>query len=156
MKRFVSLMLLLALLLPVFPAKAGWNPLTVAADGKGIAVYSSSSGGKQAGILYNGFNSSLDLEPTNGLYGCGLTAEYTVWLNQNKAEKKLPKGWDVGTVNDPEALVGQKLILLANLAPRKIMGIESQGMLLSAVKVNEDGSETLRLLTADPIMPDGA
>ena len=102
MKRFVSLMLLLALLLPVFPAKAGWNPLTVAADGKGIAVYSSSSGGKQAGILYNGFNSSLDLEPTNGLYGCGLTAEYTVWLNQNKAEKKLPKGWDVGTVNDPE------------------------------------------------------
>ena len=51
---------------------------------------------------------------------------------------------------------GKNLILLANLAPRKIMGIESQGMLLSAVKANEDGSETLRLLTADPIMPDGA
>ena len=73
------------LLLPVLPARAGWNPLTVAADGKGIAVYTSSSGGKQAGILYNGFNSGLDLEPTNGLYGCGLTAEYTVWLNQRKA-----------------------------------------------------------------------
>ncbi|MBR4538324.1 MAG: hypothetical protein IKO52_05695 [Clostridia bacterium] len=101
MKRFVSLALLLALLFPVLPAQAGWNPLTVAADGKGIAVYTSSSGGKQAGILYNGFNSGLDLEPTNGLYGCGLTAEYTVWLNQRKAEKNLPKGWDVGSVNSP-------------------------------------------------------
>ena len=62
----------------------------------------------------------------------------------------------IAKFHDPEELVGKKLILLANLAPRKIMGIESQGMLLSAVKVNEDGSETLRLLTADPIMPDGA
>ena len=56
----------------------------------------------------------------------------------------------------PEDLIGKKLVLLANLAPRKIMGIESQGMLLSAVAKNPDGSETLRLLTADPIMPDGA
>ena len=62
----------------------------------------------------------------------------------------------IAKFHTPEELVGQKLILLANLAPRKIMGIESQGMLLSAVKVNEDGSETLRLLTADPVMPDGA
>ena len=62
----------------------------------------------------------------------------------------------IAKFHDPDELVGKKLILLANLAPRKIMGIESQGMLLSAVKVNEDGSETLRLLTADPIMPDGA
>ena len=62
----------------------------------------------------------------------------------------------IAKFHTPEELVGRKLILLANLAPRKIMGIESQGMLLSAVKVNEDGSETLRLLTADPIMPDGA
>ena len=62
----------------------------------------------------------------------------------------------IAKFHSPEDLVGKKLILLANLAPRKIMGIESQGMLLSAVKVNEDGSETLRLLTADPIMPDGA
>ena len=62
----------------------------------------------------------------------------------------------IAKFHTPEELIGKKLILLANLAPRKIMGIESQGMLLSAVKVNEDGSETLRLLTADPIMPDGA
>lgn len=101
MKKLLAFTLLLSLLLPVLPARAGWNPLTVAAEGRGIAVYTSSGGGKQAGILYNGFNSSLDLEPTNGLYGCGLTAEYTVWLNQRKAEKKLPKGWDVGSVNSP-------------------------------------------------------
>ena len=62
----------------------------------------------------------------------------------------------IAKFHTPEELIGKKLILLANLAPRKIMGIESQGMLLSAVKANEDGSETLRLLTADPIMPDGA
>ena len=102
MKRYVSLLLFMALLLPVLPARAGWNPLTVAADGRGVAVYPSSSSGKQAGVLYNGFNSSLSLEPTGGLYSCGLTAEYTVWLNVSKAEKKLPKGWDVGTVNAPE------------------------------------------------------
>ena len=62
----------------------------------------------------------------------------------------------IAKFHTPEELIGQKLILLANLAPRKIMGVESQGMLLSAVKTNEDGSETLRLLKADPIMPDGA
>ena len=62
----------------------------------------------------------------------------------------------IAKFHTPEELIGKKLILLANLAPRKIMGIESQGMLLSAVKENEDGTETLRLLTADPIMPDGA
>ena len=62
----------------------------------------------------------------------------------------------IAKFHTPEELIGKKLILLANLAPRKIMGVESQGMLLSAVKVNDDGSETLRLLQADPIMPDGA
>ena len=62
----------------------------------------------------------------------------------------------IAKFHDPQELIGKKLILLANLAPRKIMGIESQGMLLSAVKQNDDGTETLRLLTADPIMPDGA
>ncbi len=62
----------------------------------------------------------------------------------------------IAKFHNPEDLIGKKLVLLANLAPRKIMGIESQGMLLSAVAKNDDGAETLRLLTADPIMPDGA
>ncbi|MBR5111428.1 MAG: methionine--tRNA ligase [Clostridia bacterium] len=62
----------------------------------------------------------------------------------------------IAKFHNPEDLIGKNLVLLANLAPRKIMGIESQGMLLSAVAKNPDGTETLRLLTADPIMPDGA
>ena len=62
----------------------------------------------------------------------------------------------IARFHNPEDLIGKNLILLANLAPRKIMGIESQGMLLSSVAKNDDGTETLRLLTADPIMPAGA
>lgn len=92
------LLLILALLALAAPAQAGWNPLDVATDGVGVAVYTSSSGGKQAGILYNGYSDDLDLEPTNGLYSCNLTSEYEVWLNQSKAEKNQPRaseeiGW---------------------------------------------------------------
>lgn len=56
---------------------------------------------------------------------------------------------------DPEALVGKKLVLLANLAPRKIMGVSSEGMLLSGV---DDEHGVLRLLTVDDpdALPDGA
>ena len=87
--------LLAALLLALaVPAQAGWNPLDVAADGKGIAVYTSSSGSKQAGILYNGYSDGLSLEDTDGLYSCNLTSDYTVWLNQSKAEKNQPKVTD--------------------------------------------------------------
>ena len=90
------LLLILALLALSAPAQAGWNPLDVAADGIGIVVYTSSSGGKQAGVLYNGYRDDLDLEPTNGLYSCTLTSEYTVWLNQDKAQKNQPKDDSIG------------------------------------------------------------
>lgn len=53
----------------------------------------------------------------------------------------------------PESLVGKKLVLLANLAPRKIRGVESQGMLLSAFS---EGEKTLRVLTVDGDIGDGA
>ena len=53
----------------------------------------------------------------------------------------------------PESLVGKKLVLLANLAPRKIRGVESQGMLLSAFS---EGEKTLRVLTVDGDIEDGA
>lgn len=90
-KQWFFLILTVLLLSALSPAQAGWNPLDVAADGKGIAVYPSSGGGKQAGVLYNGYSDSLSLEDTNGLYSCNLTTEYTVWLNQSKAEKNQPK-----------------------------------------------------------------
>ena len=52
----------------------------------------------------------------------------------------------------PEQLVGKKLVLLANLAPRKIRGIESKGMLLCA----EDDQNNLCLLTVDGDIASGS
>ena len=52
----------------------------------------------------------------------------------------------------PEEMVGKKVVLLANLAPRKIRGVESHGMLLCAA--NADDSK-LSLLTVDADMEDG-
>ena len=48
----------------------------------------------------------------------------------------------------PEELVGRNVIAVLNLKPRKIRGLESQGMLLSAVK-EKDGKEVLELLSSD-------
>jgi len=53
----------------------------------------------------------------------------------------------------PDDLIGKQVVLLSNLAPRKIRGIESHGMLLVAAQ--EDGS-ALKLLTVDAGIPDGA
>ena len=54
---------------------------------------------------------------------------------------------------EPEKLVGKKVVLFANLAPRKIRGIESSGMLLCAV--NEQAGK-LTLLTVDEDIEDGS
>ncbi len=56
---------------------------------------------------------------------------------------------------EPEELVGKTLIAITNLPPRAMMGIESCGMLLSAVH-NEEGVEKLHLLMVDPHIPAGA
>ena len=56
---------------------------------------------------------------------------------------------------EPEELLGKTLIAIVNLPPRKMMGIESCGMLLSAVH-HEEGSEKLHLLQVDPHIPAGA
>lgn len=55
----------------------------------------------------------------------------------------------------PEELIGKTLIAITNLPPRKMMGIDSCGMLLSAVH-NEDGEEHLHLLIVDNDIPAGA
>ena len=72
----------------------------------------------------------------------------------------LRKGEHIATVNTAETseaeltemMVGKKVVLLANLAPRKIRGVESHGMLLCAA--NADDSK-LSLLTVDADMEDG-
>ena len=56
---------------------------------------------------------------------------------------------------EPEELVGKTLIAITNLPPRKMMGIESCGMLLSAVH-EEEGEEKLHLLMVDDHIPAGA
>ncbi len=56
---------------------------------------------------------------------------------------------------EPEELVGKTCIAITNLPPRAMMGIDSCGMLISAVH-HEDGAEKLHLLMVDPHIPAGA
>ncbi len=56
---------------------------------------------------------------------------------------------------EPEELVGKTCIAIVNLPPRKMMGIDSEGMLISAVH-EKDGHEGLNLLMVDPHIPAGA
>ena len=84
-----------------------------------------------------------------------------------KSKKLLKFTLDDGTDNDrvilsgirqyyePEDLVGKTLIAIVNLPPRKMMGIDSCGMLISAVH-QEDGEESLNLLMVSDRIPAGA
>ena len=84
-----------------------------------------------------------------------------------KSKKLLKFTLDDGTDNDrvilsgirqyyePEDLVGKTLIAIVNLPPRKMMGIDSCGMLISAVH-QEDGEEGLNLLMVSDRIPAGA
>ena len=56
---------------------------------------------------------------------------------------------------EPEQLVGKTAVAILNLPPRKMMGIESNGMLISAVH-QEKGEEKLHLLLVDDAIPAGA
>ncbi len=84
-----------------------------------------------------------------------------------KSKKLLQFTLDDGTENErtilsgirafyePEELVGKTLIAITNLPPRAMMGIESCGMLLSAIH-EEEGEEKLHLLMVDEHIPAGA
>ena len=56
---------------------------------------------------------------------------------------------------EPETLVGKTLIAITNLPPRKMMGIDSCGMIISAIH-HENGEEGLNLLMVDDRIPAGA
>lgn len=56
---------------------------------------------------------------------------------------------------EPEELIGKTCIAIVNLPPRKMMGIDSEGMLISAV-CEDDGKENLHLLMVDDHIPAGA
>ncbi|MBD5162774.1 MAG: methionine--tRNA ligase [Oscillibacter sp.] len=84
-----------------------------------------------------------------------------------KSDKLLKFTLDDGTGTDrqilsgiarwyaPEDLIGKTLVAIVNLPPRKMMGHESQGMLISAVHT-EKGEEALNLLMVDEKIPAGA
>ena len=84
-----------------------------------------------------------------------------------KSKKLLKFVLDDGSENDrvilsgihdyyePEELVGKNLIAITNLLPRRMMGIDSCGMLISAIH-SEDGHEGLNLLMVDDRIPAGA
>lgn len=57
----------------------------------------------------------------------------------------------IAQTHDPEAIIGRQVVVVANLQPAKLMGIESHGMLLAA----SDG-ENLRLLTAEDMVRAGS
>ncbi len=85
----------------------------------------------------------------------------------NKSKKLLKFTLDDGTGKErtilsgiheyyePEELIGKTCIAIVNLPPRKMMGIDSEGMLLSA-KHTKEGQEKLHLLMVDPHIPAGA
>ena len=56
---------------------------------------------------------------------------------------------------EPEQLLGKTLLAIVNLPPRKMMGLESRGMLISAVH-KVDGQEKLNLVMLDDAIPAGA
>lgn len=84
-----------------------------------------------------------------------------------KSKKLLKFTLDDGTGNEriilsgihayyePEELIGKTLVAITNLPPRAMMGIESNGMLLSAVH-SEEGEEKLNLLMVSNRIPAGA
>lgn len=84
-----ALLMLICLALPLC-ARAGWNGMTVATEGEGIAVYATAAERKPIGLLYNGYDTSLSLDDTRGMSTCTLTRELTVWVNQDKATSLAP------------------------------------------------------------------
>ncbi len=57
---------------------------------------------------------------------------------------------------EPEAIVGKSIVIVANLAPRKMRGLESQGMLIAAVPCDAAGEKTdVIVLTTDKPTPAG-
>ena len=75
-------------------------------------------------------------------------------LDDGTAEKRVILS-GIHEFYEPEQLIGKTCIAITNLPPRKMMGIDSCGMLISALH-HEEGEEKLHLLMVDPHIPAGA
>ena len=77
------------------------------------------------------------------------------WMTEQALTELFFRG--IHAYYEPEELVGKTLIAITNLPPRKMMGIESCGMLLSAVNNLKDSEdEELHLIMVDNHIPAGA
>lgn len=56
----------------------------------------------------------------------------------------------------PEDIVGKKVIIVSNLKPVKLRGVDSNGMILAAGVKNEDGTETIKVTFLDESIPEGS
>lgn len=70
-------------------------------------------------------------------------------VSTGKEERILVAG--IANQYDPDELIGGKIIMLLNLKPKKIFGIESQGMILAA-----DDGNVVSLLKLDKDLPEGS
>ena len=69
-------------------------------------------------------------------------------LGENGGKRQVLAG--LKGMTSPEALIGKQIVIVANLKPAKLMGIESQGMLLAA-----GDAEPLALVSLDAPVPNG-
>ncbi|MBP0954769.1 MAG: methionine--tRNA ligase [Oscillospiraceae bacterium] len=75
-------------------------------------------------------------------------------LNDGFGERQVVSG--IAKFYTPEELVGKKILVIANLAPATLAGVESQGMIISAVAKGADGEEKLNLIMVDDSIPCGS
>lgn len=66
-----------------------------------------------------------------------------------------PRSFGIYKYYEPEELVGKTLLAIVNLPPRKMMGIDSCGMIISAVD-ERNGEEELHVVMLDNHIPAGA
>ncbi len=77
-----------------------------------------------------------------------------IQLFDGTGERQIVSG--IAKAYSPEEIVGKKVILVANLKPAKLRGVESNGMLLAAGIKNEDGSESVCISFLDDKIPEGS
>ena len=107
-----------------------------------IPVLLAQSGLKE--VVYNDFHIGADCDITI-VAGCGI----------HNAGDGDSEHSGIHAFYEPEQLIGKTLIAITNLPPRAMMGIESNGMIISAVH-SEEGEERLNLLMVSNKIPAGA
>ena len=75
-------------------------------------------------------------------------------LFDGTSERQIVSG--IAKCYTPEQLVGKKIVLVSNLKPAKLRGVESNGMLLAAGYKDADGNEKVHISFLDDEIPEGS